>query len=229
MIEGAQTWRIRQTLKIPRERTETDELLDAADDEIADARVFRRSMDAPEDGGEGGRGGDGGDRGGAGGAGGAGGHEGGAAAAAAAAAVAAVAVAAARAEATETVNAVEATQAADATQAQDTEAANEVSVSTAATASNDGDEEEGIGADGFGQGHRRQSLQAVQKQNELDASRDDDVPEFAIPRSGQLAVVVKRGVGLKNVESMMYKMDPYVQVKAGWGKGGGGGNVQRTA
>jgi hypothetical protein len=52
------------------------------------------------------------------------------------------------------------------------------------------------------------------------------VPEFALQRSGQLAVVVKRGVGLKNVESMMYKMDPYVQVKAGWG--GGGGAWQRT-
>ena len=33
---------------------------------------------------------------------------------------------------------------------------------------------------------------------------------------GRLVVTVKRGIKLKNVEKMMFKMDPYVKVKPGW-------------
>ena len=48
---------------------------------------------------------------------------------------------------------------------------------------------------------------------------------------GQLVVIVKRGEALKNVESFMHKMDPYVKVKMRWGNAGGahGGDWQVTA
>ena len=44
----------------------------------------------------------------------------------------------------------------------------------------------------------------------------DTTTARTVPVVGQLAVVVRRGVGLKNVGSMLHKMAPYVKVEAAW-------------
>jgi Ca2+-binding EF-hand superfamily protein len=47
----------------------------------------------------------------------------------------------------------------------------------------------------------------------------DTTTARTVPVVGQLAVVVRRGVGLKNVGSMLHKMAPYVKVEAAWAMG----------
>jgi hypothetical protein len=51
-----------------------------------------------------------------------------------------------------------------------------------------------------------------------DAVGGDD-EAIAVPMGippGRMSIIVKKGVGLKNVETLLHKMDPYVKVSPGW-------------